>query len=115
MSSAAISVFVFGIYSALVGIGFLFLPNKVLPMFKFPKTNEPWIRVMGTVVALVAFYYIIAAQNEIAAIFWASIIGRFAIFVSFVLLVVTKKAKPMLISFGVIDAAGAIWTFLTLN
>ena len=69
MSSSAISVFVFGIYTALVGIGFIFIPNTVLPMFKFPKTDEPWIRVMGILVALVAFYYIIAAQNELTVIF----------------------------------------------
>jgi len=114
MSPSAISIFVFGIYIALVGAGFLFIPNTVLPLFKFPKTNEPWIRVVGILVALVAFYYIFAAQNELTSFFWATVIGRFAVLASFVLLVLAKKAKPMLIMFGVIDAAGGLWTLLTL-
>lgn len=114
MSPSAISIFVFGIYIVLVGAGFLFIPNTVLPIFKFPKTNEPWIRVLGSVVVILGFYYIIAAQNELTPFFWATVIGRFAILVSFIVLVVTKKAKPMLITFGVIDAAGGLWTLLTL-
>jgi predicted exporter len=65
--------------------------------------------------AVYGYYYITAAQNELVPFFWASIFARVAVLVCFILLVVTKKAKPMLISFGVIDAAGAIWTFLTLN
>ncbi len=114
MSPSAISIFVFGIYLALVGAGFIFIPNTVLPVFKFPKTNESWIRVLGIVIALLGFYYIIAAQNELTPFFWATVVGRFAILISFVLLVVTKKAQPMLIVFGVIDAAGGLWTLLVL-
>ena len=112
MSAVAISVFVFGIYLVITGTGFIFMPNTVLPLFKFPKTNEPWIRVLGVVVAVLGFYYIVAAQNELAVFFWATVVGRFAVLFSFTLLTVTKKAPRMLILFGVIDAAGAIWTLL---
>ena len=114
MSATAISIFVFGIYLVLVGTGFSFIPNTVLPLFKFPKTNEPWIRVMGVIVIILGFYYIVAAQNELTPFFWATVVGRFAVLVSFILLVITKKAQPMLIMFGVIDAAGGLWTLLTL-
>ena len=114
MSPSAISIFVFGIYIVLVGTGFLLIPNTVLPLFKLPKTNEPWIRVLGTIVVILGFYYIIVAQNELATFFWATVVGRFAVLISFILLVVTKKAPPVLIMFGVIDAAGGLWTLLTL-
>jgi len=114
MSSAALSVFVFGIYLAFAGVGFLLMPNIVLPMFKFPKTNEPWVRIMGMLIALIGFYYIVAAQNELSPFFWATVVGRFAVLICFVLLVVTKKAQPMLIAFGVIDAAGGLWTLLAM-
>ena len=114
MSPSAISIFVFGIYIVLIGAGFLMIPNTILPLFKFPKTNEPWIRVMGTIVLILGFYYIIAAQNELTPFFWATVVGRFALLVSFIMLVVTKKAQPMLIMFGVIDAAGGLWTLLTM-
>ena len=114
MSPSATSIFVFGIYIIFIGAGFLLIPNTVLPLFKFPKTNEPWIRVLGTIVVVLGFYYIIAAQNELTPFFWATVVGRFALLVSFIVLVVSKKAQPMLITFGVIDAAGGLWTLLTL-
>ncbi len=114
MSSAALSVFVFGIYLALAGVGFLFIPNIALPMFKFPKTNEPWVRIMGMLIAMIGFFYIIAALNELSPFFWATVVERFAVLICFILLVATKKAQPMLIAFGVIDAAGGIWTLLTM-
>jgi hypothetical protein len=114
MSPAALSVFVFGIYLAAAGIGFLFVPNTVLPMFKFPKTNEPWVRIMGFLIVLIGFYYIVAARNELNVFFWATVIGRFSVLICFIALVVTKKAQPMLIAFGVIDSAGALWTVLAM-
>ena len=114
MSPSAISIFVFGIYIIFIGAGFLLIPNTVLPLFKLPKTNEPWIRVLGTVIVILGFYYIIAAQNELTPFFWATVVGRFALLVTFIVLVVTKKAQPMLIGFGVVDAAAGLWTLLTL-
>jgi hypothetical protein len=65
-------------------------------------------------VAVIAYYYIVAAQNDLTPIFWATVYGRFAVLISFIILVLAKKAKPPLILFGVIDASGAIWTLLTL-
>ena len=114
MSAAALSILVFGIYLVVIGPGFMLIPNTILPLFKFPKTNEPWIRVLGAVVLVLGFYYIIAAQNELSSFFWASVVGRFGILILFSSLVIFKKAKPMLILFGIIDAAGAIWTLLVL-
>lgn len=115
MSPSAISIFVFGIYLALVGVGFIFIPNTVLPVFKFPKTNEPWVRILGIVIAALSFFYIIAALNELTVFFWASVIERFAILVSFVLLAVIKKTPLSLIMFGVVDAAGGVWTLLAMQ
>ena len=114
MSASALSILAFGIYLVVIGTGFMLMPNTILPLFKFPKTNEPWIRVLGAVVLILGFYYIIAAQNELSSFFWASVVGRFGILILFSSLVIFKKAKPMLILFGIIDAAGAIWTLLVL-
>ena len=115
MNPTELSVFVFGIYLIGVAAGFLFMPNALLPMFKMPKTNEQWIRVMALVVGVLAYYYIVAALNSLTPMFWATVYGRFGILVAFVGLVLVKKAKSPLILFGVIDAAGAVWTLLTLT
>ena len=41
-------------------------------------------------------------------------LGRFFVFMSFGALVLAKKAQPMLLKFGVIDALGAVWTLIAL-
>lgn len=114
MNPTELSAFVFGIYLVVVAAGFLFMPNVVLPMFKLPKTDEPWIRVTAVVIGVLAYYYIVAALNDLNPFFWATVYGRFGVLVFLVGLVITKKAKPPLILFGCIDAAGAVWTLITL-
>ena len=114
MDSTVTSIFVFAIYLIFVGAGFLLIPNILLPLFGFPKTDEPWIRVMATLVLIIAFFYLVAAHHNIVPIFWASVFGRFFTFLIFMVLVLAKKAKPMLIIFGIVDALGAAWTLLTL-
>ena len=115
MNPTELSIFVFGIYLIVVAAGFLFMPNAILPLFKMPKTQEQWIRVMAIVIGVLAYYYIVAATNNLTPIFWATVYGRFGVLVAFVGLVLVKKAKPPLIIFGVIDATGAVWTLLTLT
>ncbi len=114
MSASALSLFVFGIYLLIIGAGYILIPNAILPLFKLPKTSEPWIRVVGTVVAVIGFYYLIAAENELTIFFIATVFARFAVLVVFTLLVIARKAAPSLIAFGLVDAAGALWTWLVL-
>ena len=70
---------------------------------------------MAVVLGALAYYYIVAATNNLTPIFWATVYARFGVLVAFVGLVLVKKAKPPLIIFGVIDAACAVWTLLTLT
>ena len=115
MNPSSLSIFVFGIYLLFVGVSFLFIPNVILPLFKFEKTEEFWPNVLGAVIIILGYYYIVAAQNDLTVFFWATVYGRFAILICFILIVVFKKAKPMLILFGAIDTVGAIWTLLVLT
>ncbi len=114
MNPTALSVFIFGIYLLLVGLSFLIIPNVILPILKFEKTTEFWPRILGSVIILLGYYYLVAAQNDMTAFFWATVYGRFFILLSFIVLVVIKKAKPMVIMFGVVDCLCALWTLLTL-
>ena len=69
MSNSAKSIFVFGIYSLILGITFLIIPNILLSLFGFQTTNEVWIRVIGMLLFLLAFYYIQAARKNFTAFF----------------------------------------------
>ena len=116
MNAADISIFVFGIYCiAIVGLGFVFVPNVILPIFKVQKTNEPWIRILGFIVLILGFYYITAGLNGLTAFHWATVWGRFALLVFLVVLSAMKQVKPTAIIFGLVDAAGAAWTLIALN
>lgn len=114
MSDAALSVFVFSIYLVITGLGFIFIPNILLSTLKLPTTNEPWIRILGIVIAAMGFFYVIGAEYELSIFLWATIVERYAILVSFTLLVISKKAPAILIMFGIVDAICATSTMLVL-
>ena len=115
MSKAANSVFVFGIYLIVIGLGFLLAPNMVLGLFGFPATTEPWIRVMAMLLLILAYYYIQAARKEMTVFFRFTVHGRASVIVFFIVFVAFGLAQPMLIGFGVVDLAAAIWTALALR
>jgi hypothetical protein len=115
MSAAAKSVYYFGFYLYLVSITIVFFPNILLGAMGIPETNEVWIRVLGVLVGLIAFYYHRSGAKEISAFFPLTVPTRVVVLLSFILFVVLKLASPMLILFGVIDFAGAMWTLMALK
>ena len=110
MSKAAKSVLVFGIYLVVIGIGFMAMPNTPLALLGFPTTSEPWIRVVGMLLLLLAYYYIQAARNEMRSLFRWTVHARSSVVVFFGVFVLLGLAQPMLIGFGVIDLLAALWT-----
>lgn len=115
MSRAARSVLAFGIYIGVMGLLLTTFPNLVIGPLGFPEAREPWIRVLGVVVAVVGFYYVQAARHELTNFLQWTVWARVAVLVGFVLLVVAGQAPPVLILFGLIDAAGAAWTAVELG
>jgi len=115
MSRAAKSLLVFAGYVALTGTGFLLVPNILLPLLGSSTTTEPWIRVVGLLVLVLAYYYARAAGNELTEFLRWTVYGRGAVFVGFGALVVLRLAPPTLLVFGVVDLLGAIWTHTALR
>jgi len=115
MSRAAVSACVFGVYMLVVGPILLIKPDFLLGLFGYPATDELWIRVLGLIVALLGYYYLVAARNEYTSIFRASVYARSSVFVCFAAFVLLGKAQPALVLFGAIDLLGAIWTGLALR
>ena len=115
MSKAAKSVLVFGIYLVVIGLGFLVVPNTLLALFGFPATNEPWIRVVGMLLLLLAYYYVQAARNEMRPLFRWTVHTRSLVVVFFGVFVALGLAQPMLIMFGVVDLLAAVWTHRALR
>lgn len=114
-SSSAFSVKVFGIYALLTGLNLIFAPNVLLGMFGIPATNEVWIRVVGVLAFNIGVYYWFAAKCEAKAFFEATVYARGFVFVAFTAFVTLGFVNKALILFGVVEVAGAIWTWLALR
>lgn len=115
MSSAARSVFVFGVYLLVLGFALLVAPNLLLGLFLLPTTTEIWVRIVGMLILILSFYYTQAARKEVTEFFQWTTYVRPAVFVFFATIVLLGLAGPPLILFGVVDLLGAIWTGLALR
>lgn len=115
MSKPALTLKVFGVYLFILGIGLILLPNLILSVFGVPPTSEVWIRVVGVLVFNIGIYYWYAAKHEARIIFLASVYARTFVLAAFIAFVVTGLVSPVLILFGTVDFAGAIWTFVALK
>lgn len=115
MSKAAKSVFVFGIYLLLSGLGFLLDPNTVLGLLGFPVANEVWVHVTGMLLLIVGYYYIQTARSGITVFFHFTVHARLTVIVFLTAFVLVGLAPPVLIGFGVIDLLAAVWTAVALK
>ena len=115
MSKSALSMFVFGLYAAVLGIMLIVVPNFLLKTIARTSTAEVWIRVVGLLLLYLGFYYTQAARKEMTDFFRWAVYTRSTVIVFFAAFVLLGLARPPLIMFGVIDLLGAIWTGLALR
>lgn len=115
MSAPARTIIAFSIYILLTGFAFFFIPNLILPILGFPQTSEVWVRVVGLLAIAIGAYYFQCGRREDRTFIEATMYGRCVIFIGMSLLVLFRLGPPMLLLFGVIDLAGAIWTWTTLR
>lgn len=113
MSSAGISLFVFGIYMVFAGLGFTFMPNTPLGLFGMPSTQEPWIKIMGVLMVAIGYYYIQTGRKDIRLFFTWTVQARLAVFLIFILFYLLQWAPATILIFGTVDLLGAVWTWVT--
>jgi len=115
MTSAARSVSLFGMYLQLLGTTLLVVPNMLLGLFALPPTSEVWIRVVGMLCVLLGTYYRVSAGAESRPFFQATVMLRASVPLFFVTFVLAGWAPSPLVLFGLVDAAGALWTWTSLR
>ena len=115
MTKAAFSIKASSCYVLVLGLALVVAPNLVLWVMRMPLTDEVWIRVLGVVVINIGVFYWIAAQTESVALFRASVVIRPLVLVWFSAFVALGLTGPMLLVFGAVEAAGALWTWLALR
>jgi hypothetical protein len=110
MSKIAASIYIYGFYLLLMGLGLIIIPNLVLETFGFEKTTEIWILMLGLFTLTVAIYYFYSARTNLKGFFVASIAGRLFFFTGILTLTLVFHQNPMLIVIGGVDLLGAVWT-----
>lgn len=115
MTKSARTVFVFGIYLAVLGIGLLAAPGPVLAPFGLPAPQEVWVRVGGMVIAILGVYDMLAAKHGLRAFLAWTVATRASVIVVFGVLVTTGLGPTVLLLFGIVDLAGALWTWAALR
>jgi hypothetical protein len=115
MTSAGKSIYYFGFYLLILGITLTVVPNILLSTFLLPETNEVWIRVVGIIVFNIGLYYIFMAPVNQAIFYTLTIYTRALILFWFIVFVLLGWAPTPLIMFGLVDAAGAVWTYAAMR
>lgn len=110
MSAVGRSLFVFGWYLAALGTLLVLAPNAPLGLFGLPPTDEVWIRVAGVLVLVIAYFDVRMGREDFLPYARLTVHARASVLVLFVALVLAGLARPILILFGAIDLAGAVWT-----
>jgi hypothetical protein len=115
MSSAAKSVFAWGVYMLVMGTTFLLIPNVALPLFGFPPTNEIWIRVVAVLAVALGYFYIQAARHELVHFFKWKVYAHIFGVICFIMFVILQWAPLSLLLLAGADLLAAIWTGLALR
>ncbi len=115
MNPASKSIYYFGFYLILTGVGLLAMPNLILGMLFLPETSEVWIRVAGMLVLNIGIMYVYMAQENNRLFCLLTCYLRTSVMAWFILFVVLNWAGPILLVFGLVDLFGAIWTYSVLN
>ena len=87
----------------------------LLSLFQIAETTEVWIRVLGAVVFGIGLYYIFMAPSGNVLFFTLSVYVRASILVWFIIFVMMDWVPAQLILFGLVDTAGATWTYMALR
>jgi len=115
MKNPALSITVFGVYLLVNGLGFVSIPNLLLPVFGFATTTEVWVRILGLLTVILGMYFLYLARPDQRRFMQASVYARLIFFTGVTAFALLKIASPMLVAFGLIDIAGAAWTWLALR
>ncbi len=115
MSAVGRSLFVFGWYLAALGTLLVLVPNALLGVFGLPPTDEVWIRVVGVLVLVIAYFDVRMGREDFLPYARLTVHARVGVLVLFVAFVLAGLVTPILILFGAIDFAGALWTAAALR
>ena len=117
MSRAALSLFIFGIYLIIIAIIFLFVPEILFLIVMVPTDPDIMSRLFGMILVFLAYYFIRGALDEegLKKFFMWTVHTRTTVIIFQIIFVALQLVNIIILIFGAIDLAAAIWTFWALR
>jgi len=117
MSHTAKSILPFGIYLLIIGGLFLFVPEVMLIFAGVKTPPDVMSRIFGMIIIFMGYYYIVAARQDegMEKLFKATVYTRSSAIIFLTIFVFLSYANYLAIIFGLVDLAGALWTYFSLK
>ncbi|MFK7953293.1 MAG: hypothetical protein AB8B73_10650 [Ekhidna sp.] len=115
MSKAANTVWLFGIYLIIEGLFLMLAPSWILVSIGVPDPESVWRIVLGFVVALLGYYYIRNAKENLTPFFGFTVQVRIIQFFFFLWLYFFERGSLALVGFSAIEMLAGVWTWRALR
>jgi hypothetical protein len=116
VSRAGKTVFYFGFWVMLCGLGLLFFPKLILGLMDIDESAAIVARILGMLLLFLSCYYFVAGRRpQFRAFYWVTVGTRFSALLFVSAFVLFAGARTEMILFVVVDIAGAVATFLALR
>jgi hypothetical protein len=116
MTRAGTSMFVFSFWVFACGIGLMFFPGLSLSVLEITMSSFIPVRLFGMILIFLGIYYVVTARHPACWPFYrVTVYTRASALVIVIIFVFIGWADPLVVGFVIIDALGALWTFLALR
>jgi hypothetical protein len=115
VSTPAKTIYYFALYLVAAGLTLLLFPRVPLRILDLEIGGLAWIRILGMLVLVFAYYYLNLARNEFTSFFRWTVHTRSLVPLFFVAFILLTGMKPILMLFALGDLAGALWTAWALR
>lgn len=116
MGHAAKTMLYFSLFYMIpAGATMLLAPDLPLRLADLPREGQTWIRLMGVVVLILAYYYHNLARMDVRDFFRWTVHTRGSITFVFALMVPVFDLPPIVVAFALPDLLGAAWTWWGLR
>jgi hypothetical protein len=115
VSRPAKTIYYFALYLVGAGLTLLLFPRLPLVILGLEIQGLAWIRILGMLVLVFAYYYLNLARNEVTDFFRWTVHTRSLVPFVFAAFILFAGMSPILMLFALGDLAGAVWTARALH
>ena len=115
MNPACKTIYYFAWYPLVCGLTMMLTPELPLKILGFEVAGLDWIRMLGVVTCIVAYYYWRLSQDNVLTFCRYSAQMRLSIPLVFLCLVTIFDMNPLYVALTAGDVAGGLWTWYALR